>query len=171
VEDGAHRTEVTAEGVRKRQVGPGPPRAAAPPLAMAPAAAPAAAFAAATAGNGSAAGAPGAGNNCVPRPGGAAQPAAKRQKGPAYQYHRLGDLPDRTGVAGAPKEVHVFGVVLEYSLPCMTRGSDMKSVIQLVDESSAGPQDATVVNVCNGCNGCNALVTPQDALVVNFVCM
>ena len=153
VDDGAHRTEVTAGGIRKRPLGPGPLRAPAPPLTMAPAAAPAAVPAAAPAaapavmgaGSGTA-GASGAANDSAARPGALAQPAPKRQKGTAYNYHRLADLPDHTGVGGAPKEVHVFGVVLEYSLPCVTRGSDMKSVLHLVDESSAGPHDAIVVN-------------------------
>ncbi|KAL1526423.1 hypothetical protein AB1Y20_015135 [Prymnesium parvum] len=73
--------------------------------------------------------------------------AAKRRKASAsYHYTRLDDLPERTDVPGGPKEVHLFGVVLEYMLPRDTRGTDMKSVLQLVDESCSSPQDALVVS-------------------------
>lgn len=67
-----------------------------------------------------------------------AQPAAasKRRRDSTYQYHRLDQLPSRTGVAGTPKEVHIFGVVLEYMLPKETRGTDMKSVRQHISRSA-----------------------------------
>lgn len=55
---------------------------------------------------------------------------SKRRKGGVYEYCKLNQLPDRTGLSGGPKEVHVFGVVFEYMLPRVTRGSDMKSVLR-----------------------------------------
>ena len=68
----------------------------------------------------------------------------KRSRGAErqYSYAPIGWLPAGPGAS----EVHIFGVVLDYTLPRATRGTDLKSTLELVDESCDDPGKRLVVN-------------------------
>ena len=81
------------------------------------------------------------------RPAAAPANPAKRQRGGSsrsYEYTRIADLPV-TQESGR-KEVHVFGVVVEYTLPKATRGSDLVARLVIVDESCASPTDGLCIS-------------------------
>ena len=68
-----------------------------------------------------------------------------RDKAPRqYSYLPIRSLPERS--SGAQGELHFFGVVCDYTLPCATNGTDLKSTLHLIDESCAAPGQQLVLN-------------------------
>ena len=85
-------------------------------------------------------------------PGAAAGPAAAGQgkkrprdkKAREYSYLQIRALPERS--SAAQQDLCFFGVVSDYTLPCATLGTDMKSTLHLVDESCSAPGQQLVLN-------------------------
>lgn len=79
---------------------------------------------------------------------GDASGGAKRQrrgKEPiAYEYSSIQGVCDASGQPA--RDMNFYGVVVEYQLPRRSRGTDMRSVVYVVDESCAGASPPLAVN-------------------------
>ena len=91
-------------------------------------------------------------NSASLAPGAAAGPAAAGQgkkrardkKAREYSYSQIRALPERS--SAAQQDLCFFGVVSDYTLPCATLGTDMKSTLHLVDETCSAPGQQLVLN-------------------------
>ena len=70
--------------------------------------------------------------------------ARDNKKAREYSYLQIRALPERS--SAAQQDLCFFGVVSDYTLPCATLGTDMKSTLHLVDETCSAPGQQLVLN-------------------------
>ena len=80
----------------------------------------------------------------APAPAGQGKKRARDKKAREYSYQPIRALPERS--SAAQQDLCFFGVVSDYTLPCATLGTDMKSTLHLVDETCAAPGQQLVLN-------------------------